>query len=385
MSALKVFYAQTLGPAKWGAVLSRKHKQLDDSGTGQEYSRSDATAKYMKKRHKRTRHHVFAVVAVTLVVSLFAFVGVAWAYINGINSRLARGVSQDTLKALTEVQDGEPFYILLLGIDKDQDRANGTEYGPSDSSYRSDSIMLARVDPKEIKVTLVSIHRDILVDLDEYGQQKINAAFTFGGAPYSIKTIEKLAGVKISHYAEVDMDGLAKVVDTVGGIDVDLPVDVKDSEYTGIDLKKGHQHINGKEATLLCRARHAYDEYGDGDRYRAANQRMVIGAVIKKVLRSDPGTMTAAISSMADMVTTDMNVNSILGLATSMSSLDVDKNVVGGMTPTTSDDSTGTWYEILDVEAWKHMMERVDQGLSPYDGNSYDDTAGIAAKMGKGD
>ncbi len=365
--------------------MSRKHKQLDASDTGQEYSRSDTTAKYMKKRHKRTRHHVFAVVAVTLVVSLFAFVGVAWAYINGINARLARGVSQDTLKALTEVQDGEPFYILLLGIDKDQDRANGTEYGPSDSSYRSDSIMLARVDPKEIKVTLVSIHRDILVDLDEYGQQKINAAFTFGGAPYSIKTIEKLAGVKISHYAEVDMDGLAKVVDTVGGIDVDLPVDVKDSEYTGIDLKKGHQHINGKEATLLCRARHAYDEYGDGDRYRAANQRMVIGAVIKKVLRSDPGTMTAAISSMADMVTTDMNVNSILGLATSMSSLDVDKNVMGGMTPTTSDDSTGTWYEILDVEAWKHMMERVDQGLSAYDGNSYDDTAGIAAKMGKGD
>lgn len=365
--------------------MSHKHKQLDSSEEAQEYSRSDATVKYMKKRHKRTVHHIIAGVGITLVITLFAFVGVAWAYINGLNARLAHGVTQETLSALTEVPDGEPFYMLLLGIDKNEHRAKGTTYGPSDDAYRSDSIMLARIDPKNIKVTLVSIHRDILVDLDEYGEQKINAAFTFGGVPYSIKTIENLAGVKISHYAEVDMDGLAAVVDTVGGIDVNLPVDVIDHEYTGIELKKGRQHINGKQATLLCRARHAYDEYGDGDRYRAANQRMVISAVIKKILHSDPGTMTSAISSMADMISTDMNVNTILGLATSMASLDVDKNVMGGMTPTTSDGSTGIWYEILDVDAWSKMMQRVDEGLSPYDGETYDDTAGIAATNGEKD
>lgn len=363
------------------ADLSHKSKHLASEGELEELSRSSSTAKYMGKRHARGRRHALAAVGISLAVLLVIAIGTGIAFINNINKRLSNGVSQETLNTLTEVKFGEPFYMLLLGIDKSEHRAKSDQYGEADSNYRSDSIMIARIDPTQKKVTLISIHRDTMVDMGEYGTEKINAAFAFGGAPYAITFIGDFAGINISHYAEIDMDGMAAVIDEVGGIDVDLPIDVSDPYYTKLDLKAGKQHLNGKQATLLCRARHAYDKYGDGDLYRAANQRMVIKAVIEKILKSDPTTMASSISAMADMITTDLDATEIMGLATQMVGLDVSKDVMTGMEPTTSLYTNDTWYEICDTEAWQKMMTRVDQGLSPYDGESYDETQGVAASI----
>ena len=70
--------------------------------------------------------------------------------------------------------------MVLIGVDKDQARVEGSEYGASESAYRTDTILLARVDPTEKQVTLVSIHRDTLIDFGSYGKQKINAAYSIG-------------------------------------------------------------------------------------------------------------------------------------------------------------------------------------------------------------
>jgi len=302
--------------------------------------------------------------------------------VSSINSRLSTGIDSSLRSTLSATSNGNPFYMLLLGIDKDEDRAEGTEYGSSDSAYRSDSIMLVRIDPTNKKVTLVSIHRDTLVDLGKNGEQKINAAYSIGGASYATQVIEEFAGVNISHYAEIDMDGMASVVDAVGGVDVDLPIAVKDPNYTGLDLEAGEQHLDGQTAALLCRARHAYDNYGDGDRYRAANQRIVIMAIVEKVLASDPTTIATTVSDLANMVNTDMDVNSIVSLATEMKDINVSTDIMTGMEPTTSTYKNDTWYEICDTDAWKTMMERVDQGLSPTeDGNDDDMESNTAAEL----
>ncbi|WP_246824619.1 LCP family protein, partial [Olsenella sp. HMSC062G07] len=260
---------------------------------------------YVAKRIRRRRHKVARNILITLA-SLIVLAGAAMAaYVYHINTQLTGGLSPDLSSALTSTEAGRPFYVLLLGIDKDEGRSEGPEYGSSDSAYRSDSIMLARVDPQEKKVTLVSIHRDTLVNLGSYGEQKINAAFAFGGPAYATQVISQFSGVSISHYAQIDMDGMAQAVDAVGGVTVNLPTPVKDPQYTGLDLPAGEQTIDGRTAALLSRARHAYDAYGDGDLYRAANQRAVIMAVMKKVLASDPVTMVNTINTMAGMIKTD--------------------------------------------------------------------------------
>lgn len=174
--------------------------------------------------------------------------------------------------------------MLLVGTDKSEERV---EDGSTSGTFRTDSIVLARVDPVAAKLTLVSIQRDTLVDLGSYGQQKINAVYTYGGAPLLISAVSSLAGVKISHYAEIDFDSFTSVVDALGGIDVNVPIDI-DDDLADVHLAAGEQTINGDDALGLCRARHAYDQYGAGDYYRTSNQRMVLGAILKKALSGNP-------------------------------------------------------------------------------------------------
>ena len=351
-----------------------------------ELSRLQGSARYTNARYGRTARAVARVTLLGLLVAVVAFVAFAIPYVIRVNSNLQNEerITEELREALTLTEEREPddpFYMLLMGIDRDEGRTESAEYGADDSNYRSDSIMLVRVDPKTPSVTLVSIHRDTWVELGEYGMQKINAAFTFGGPAYMVETVEKLAGVEISHYAEVDMDGFASIVNQLGGITVNLGVDVYDPYYTGLDLKAGEQEINGYTAALLCRARHAYDSYGDGDVYRAANQRAVISAIVKKILKSDPVTMASTVETLSHYVNTDFDVATILDLASQFRKLDVDNNVWSGMCPTAGyyDESLGVWYEELQVDAWNEMMERVKAGLPPLAEGEEDQTAGIAA------
>ncbi|MDO4798111.1 MAG: LCP family protein [Coriobacteriales bacterium] len=325
-------------------------------------------------------------IAIICVLALILLAGAGTGiYVANINAKLSENITTELREQLVETTAGEPFYLLLLGVDKDEGRVEDTEhYGEDESAYRSDSIMLCRVDPKNVKVTMVSIHRDTAINMDEHGVQKINAAYAFGGPAYTTQVVSEFAGVPISHYAEVDLDRFISIVDQVGGVTVDLPVPVYDPEYTGLDLPEGVQTLDGTEAALLCRCRHGYDQYGDGDRYRAANQRMVFSEIIKKVLASDPATMAATVATMAESVTTDLEIPDILDLASQMSKLDVESDIYTGMEPTDGVFTDGAWYEACLVDQWKKMMMRIDQGLPPYDEDSgeQDSTSGVAGAVG---
>ena len=276
----------------------------------------------------------------------------------------------------------EPFYVLILGVDHDAGRDLDTEnYGPDKSAYRSDTILLCRIDPMKKRMALVSIHRDTYVDLPDGTKGKINAAYSIGGAPEAIKMVSKFAGVPIAHYAEVDIDGVAAIIDSVGGVDVNLPVPVKDPEYTGLDLPKGEQHLDGKTAALFIRCRHGYDEYGDGDRYRAANQRMVISKLAEKLMKSDLLTMSNTILTAADHITTDMKTDDAISLAAAMLGMDPKTDISSGMEPTEGAYFDDTWYEMCDETAWKKMMKRVDDGLAPYEEGQVDSTDGVAGTV----
>ena len=304
-------------------------------------------------------------------------VGAAFAYMNSVSENLHEGVDDDLRDALVPTDmGGEPFYMLLLGTDGSVDRHEDPEYGDVE---RSDSMILARIDPQNKKVTLLSIDRDTMVDLgSEYGEQKINAAYELFGAAGAVQAVSKMAGVDIAHYASVDFDGFRAIVDALGGVEVEVPVDIDDPEAGG-SLSAGLQTLDGEQALILCRSRHTYDDMvAAGDVIRAANQRAVLGAIAKKLLSSDVLTIANTVNEISKYVTTDMSLNDIIGLAQMMQGIDPSNDIYTAAEPTTSLYLDDVWYEILDEEEWSKMIARMDQGLPPREVTEIDDATGVA-------
>ena len=335
--------------------------------------------RYRGKRKKRIAGSVLLGVLVTVVALAFVAAAALVIYVNHIDRQISEGVTEEARAALVQEPDdpGEPFYMLLLGVDRDEYRRT-VEVGEDDSLYRTDTMILVRVSPRTREAQLISIPRDTKVDLGEYGIQKINACFTYGGAALAIQKVSELAGVEISHYAEVDLDGLAAILTQIGGLDVYLPVDVYDPNYTGLDLKAGEQHLDGYTAALLGRTRHAYDDYGAGDYFRTANQRMLIQATVQKITSLDPISMAAVINTATKYVTTDMDVTSIVKLATVYMGVDANEDIQTALCPTEGSLQDGVWYEEVIEDEWAVMMDRMKQGLPPYsDAEEQDFTAGV--------
>lgn len=326
--------------------------------------------KLAKKRQRRRKGIIAA--AALLVVLLLGGAGAAFAYMSYLDGQM-NGLDADAAASLQATDNAsDPFYMLLIGVDKSEARESSGKWG----GYRTDSIILTRVDPQNKHVTMISIARDLKTDMGEHGTQKINAAYTFGGPAGAIKVVSDLAGVPISHYAEIDFDAFKEVVDALGGVEVDVKMAI-DDKHVDDKIKAGKQTLNGSQALSLCRSRHTYDKVGDGDALRTANQRMVLSAIMKKVLSSDLPTMMNTVNTMVSYVTTDMSASYILGLAQQFNGMDVDNNVYTASTPKTSEKQDGVWWDLLLEDQWKTMMSRVDQGLSPTEESQTDSGTGI--------
>ena len=347
--------------------------------TSDTYLESDVV-RSLHKRRKRNK--VLGILAVSLLSVALICGGLAYAYMSNISKSLSSGLDSSLFDALMPVDAPEdPFYVLLLGVDGSASRDSDEYFA---GTYRSDSMMLARVDPKGGKVAIISIPRDTKVDLGQYGEDKINAAHAFGGPTLAVKAVSELAGVPISHYAEVNFDGFANVVDALGGVEVNVPIEIDDDEAGG-HLDAGTQTLSGGQALILARSRHAYDDYGSGDLYRAANQRLVLSAIAQKLLASDALTIAGTIQSLADCVLTDMGIDSIVGIAQSMKGIDASTDIYTAVLPTTSELEDGIWYEIVDEDDWKAMMKRVDAGLPPTSEDEIDLLTGtVLASAGSG-
>ena len=346
------------------------------------YSRDGDARNYAEIRKRRRRRSIAkrclaAVLAVVLVGA-----GGAFAYVMYLQSNMNDGMTPELLSVLERAPAGDPFYMVLMGTDASTERMTSDDF--VGDSFRTDSLMLARIDPRDKKVAIVSLMRDTQVDMGEYGKQKINAAHAIGGAAYTVEVVSDLAGVPVSHYAEINFDGFREVVDALGGIDVDVAVEIDDPEAGGY-VPAGRHTLDGEEALILCRSRNTFEEYGSGDSYRAANQRLVVSAILEKLLQSDAPTMLGTVQALTQYVTTDMSVGEILTLANSMRGIDMASGFYTAMNPTTSAYVDDIWWEMMDTAAWRTMMKRIDQGLPPLAEDAIDPATGIAfASAGAG-
>ena len=396
---MRTSFSEPNAPGNGSAPLRRADLAADGGTAGsvdpsQLYSREAGGDRYAsdyqgrRKRKKLRRIVLFVILGIVLAL-IVAGVASGAGFLGSISDRLHRGINDDTRAMLASQQadakarataslteqgaqlpanweDTTPFYMLLLGVDKSYNRTEGDEsslYGTDDANFRADTMILARIDPGNKQVTLVSIHRDTLVNIDGK-DQKINAAYALGGAAKVIDVISRFAGVPIMHYAEVDIDGLAAITDAIGGVEVNVPYEINDEEYTG-HLDAGLQTLNGEDALIFTRSRHAYDHLGDGDRYRAANQRAFLSALANKLLSSSPTTMVAAINALSNYVTTDLNLDQIAGLALTMKGMDTGTDIYSTMNPTDNQYINGASYEINRDSQWQQIMAAVDAGERP--------------------
>jgi LCP family protein required for cell wall assembly len=223
-----------------------------------------------------------------------------------------------TNKAVTEVgkayippkwEGQQRVNILLLGGD-----SRGLD--PSDLP-RSDSIMVASIDPVSKKAHLFSILRDTYVKIPDNGEDRINSAISIGGPNLAMKTVSDLLGIPIQYYVYTDFKGFMALVDSIGGIDFEVEKDMKwsdseDNHLYDINLKKGMQHLDGKTALQYVRFRH--DAMSDFT--RTERQRNFLKAVASKLQTTSSIVKLPRILNAVDpYIETNLSINNMLKLA----------------------------------------------------------------------
>lgn len=320
------------------------------------------TEDIIRVRKKRKKHTARKAVLVTLaaIVCVFGLVGGAAAlYLNSLNQALSfddMGEADDLKAALQPVAGDakeQPFYLLVLGSDARE----------GDTASRSDVIILTRIDPADGKVTMVSIPRDTMIDLEGHGRQKINAAYAYGGAAGAVKAVSKFSGVPISHYAEIHFEELESLVDSLGGVWVDVPVtnDETGSSNTGARIEAGEQLLDGRTALAFARERYGYLR---GDFQRADNQRILAEAIVKKVLGVSPLDLPGTVQQLASCVSTDYGLADIVGLAQTFQAADA-LTFYSALVPSSTMTIDEVSYVVTEYPGWTEMMKRVDAGEDP--------------------
>lgn len=285
---------------------------VDEVNERQNAGKKGATAKPSRpqpgfRRRFRWRYLVLAIVVPLLIAAAVAGV---WAYrgygqFDEAVKRSNGHIDRATRRALTPDAGSllrHPTTVLVLGSDA---RANE----PS----RSDSILLMRFNPKTHTVSQLSIARDTLVAIDGHGETKINEAFFWGGAPLAIKTMGQFTGVPVNHVMLVRFSGFRQLINGVGGLTINVPVDVS-SEYIGgrvVHFKKGRQVMDGEEALIYARIRKSDDDF-----HRMARQQQVVQALEKQITQSGNLLHLPRIGSdFMRGIRTELTTNELLTLA----------------------------------------------------------------------
>jgi len=179
--------------------------------------------------------------------------------------------------ALSQAPSGDYTTYLLAGSDA---RHTEAASGEATQGARSDSIMLLTI-PKGGASSLISIPRDTYVTIPGHGGNKINASYALGGPKLLVETVEGFTGMKVDHYAEIGMDGIADVVDAVGTVNLCMDLSVNDSK-SKLEWEPGCHDVDGETALAFGRMRYQDPR---GDLGRAERQRQLIQSITKEVAK----------------------------------------------------------------------------------------------------
>lgn len=265
---------------------------------------------------KRRRRAVLGS-AVACVAVLAGFAAVA-ATATVVDRKLDDVQTIDVPNLRTTAEPGDPKVLLFVGADSDAGTA-APDPSRGAGSARADTILLARVDPGKETVTLLSIPRDLLVDIPGRGLDRVNAAYAYGGPELLVETIDQNLGIEVDTYLETDFRGAAAVGDALGGLSLSFPAPLRDGN-TGLDLPAGCIQLDGSQLVTLGRSRHVrYFEDGvwrrdpTSDLGRMARQQAIATAVFEQLTaidRTDPRESLRLLDAVVAEVTVDSGTSS---------------------------------------------------------------------------
>ena len=254
----------------------------------------------------------------------------------------------------------DPVNFLLIGSDSRENLPDDLagNFGAFDGE-RADAIMIVQLIPEDGTARILSLPRDLRVDIKGHGTNKINAAYAFGGGLLTVQTVREYTGIPIHHYAEIDFPGFAGLVDALGGVTLDLPFPARDLK-SGLDVPAGRQRLGGAMALAYARSR-TYQQLQDGrwtsvdanDIGRTRRQQQLILAIIAEA--KHPSTITEAgnlIESLGGFLTVDaaLDQDVLIDLVWSMRSLN-SGDIESVTYPTLTRTIDGGSYELPDEPA----------------------------------
>jgi LCP family protein required for cell wall assembly len=263
-----------------------------------------------------SRKWIWAVLwsVVALLVVLGGVAGGYYLWLNAKVSAASDALADDpttvtsqvgALTTISTVWSPDSENILILGSDTRSDTVEGS---------RSDTIILLHVDPTNNYMSMMSLPRDLRVEVEGYGTHKLNFAFAKGGAALTIKTIQQTTGVDIDHYLEVDFEAFRQMTDELGGVyvEVDRPYHYLGLDYAQIDLDPGYQLLDGPNALSYVRYRHDLNQ----DFGRMERQQRYLNALRQQAMGWDLGIkLPGLVGAFFDNVATDLGTNEFIRLA----------------------------------------------------------------------
>jgi len=264
------------------------------------------------RRRKRTKRRIAMVLGA--VAALFLGLLAAGAiYYFSLQNRMSvrRADIPEALLNTPTPQPGEPFNLVIFGSDARNPDQNGL----------TDTIIVARIDPEEREIWMVSIPRDTRVELPGHGVHKINAAYVFGGTNLAIQAVEDVSGQEIDHFITVNFWGFEEIVDSMGGVKIDVPQAINDrrADFTpdgsASVIAPGPQILNGAHALTFVRHR----GYADGDIGRTHAQQLFFRALLEQITDVPVTQMPGIANSLADNVRTSFTPIELMQVGRSMS------------------------------------------------------------------
>jgi LCP family protein required for cell wall assembly len=249
-------------------------------------------------------------IIVVLVLANLGALGIFWALNTGQDILALATTDQEVVRELTEAT-GDSLVFLVVGSDSREGLDSLKNFG-SAGGQRGDVIMLIRLDQTTSRARMLSIPRDLWVDIPGQGKGKINAAYAYGGPALMVQTIRENLGIEVNHYVEVGFVGFIAMVDELGGIEMSFPYSARDAS-SGLRVEGGTQVVDGYTALAYARSR-KYQEHQNGnwvsvdasDIGRTQRQQRVVRAILTEL--KTPSSITEAgqiAGSLAQHMTID--------------------------------------------------------------------------------
>lgn len=287
---------------------------------------------------------------ITFLVSLTVFGGIF--FFSNLTLPKVQARAQEKIKdedlgvgnVIEQKVDNELLF-LVAGVDEESDQLWS----------RTDTLILVHVQLDSGEINMISIPRDTRVFIDkEHGNDKINHANAFGGMRLTMRTIREFLGIDLDYYVEFTFDSVERIVDALGGVEVNIPVRIR-TYKPDVNLFPGWQRLDGREALMFARYRKGYE---NGDIGRLQAQQHLITQMIKEILKpTNIPKLPSLLDVYYDEVNTNLSMKTLQGMLPMITNFSGD-NITKAYVPGEALDIDGIYYYEYDPVGTQEMVDK---------------------------